>query len=321
MGPIPPIQLGTDSSDSARVGGVERPPHRHSVDPAPVGDVDRAVPHEVVRKVCGGYAPEPADPREQPLPIRPGRCGVSLERPTTPGIPSRIVEAQAPSPREHAGRPELPLLRGQDRICRDPVAEGRLGIPARERTRSHCVGDSGDGRAESVASEQDRHVPRRMTPTQPKSSPARRTRQSAGPLFRMRESYGRDLDPAGERFAVVIIQSAEQSVAPAEGRARMNADPCSRRAHAQPVAEAGSKCRPEFQLLRVSRRCAGEVAEGAPAATAAVALPSREPAPAVYRFERPAVGAAEAVGEASRAQSGNDRFQRRLRRMRSGIDG
>ncbi len=131
---------------------------------------------------------------------------------------------------------------------------------------------------------------------------AGRAATSSSPLLRVGESERAQLDPAGELLAWPALQQcAEQGVAPAKGSRRVDAHAPGCAPHAQALRQALSVIAPEQQLLAVGGRRSCQVAEGALAAEAEVALTSAEAAPAVHALTA-AARAMEAEGEACRAE-------------------
>src|SRR5690606_31318633 len=96
-------------------------------------------------------------------------------------------------------------------------------------------------------------------------------------------------------------QWSDHGVAPAEGGRRVDAHAPGCAPHAQPLRQALTVVVPEQQLLAVGGGCSCQVAEGAPAAEAEVALTSAEAAPAVHALMA-AAWAAKAEGVACRAE-------------------
>lgn len=136
--------------------------------------------------------------------------------------------------------------------------------------------------------------------------PTGRPVQVAAPLFGEREWRFEDVDIALERGTRGGREAREHPMSPAESGVLVDAEPSGCRAERPRREHFAAERRQEIDPLQVGQRRAGEVAEGAPAADASVALTVAEPAPALD-VASAAVHAVDPVAESKRPHSFDDR--------------
>ena len=102
-----------------------------------------------------------------------------------------------------------------------------------------------------------------------------------GPLLRVREERLMNQDPLAERRLVGRRQGCQEPMAPPERRVLVDAKLGCRAADGQGLENAVAEARPSVDVLEVSERSAGEVAEGPSAGNAPISLPAAKRAPAM----------------------------------------
>jgi len=176
-----------------------------------------------------------------------------------------------------------------------------------EDPASTLDGDELPGRAGLGAQEDHVHHPPDPGVQNPAPALARFATLGAPALLGVgKGDDGQGHHPAHRRVRRGVVGAGE-TMAPAEGRVLVDAEPPGRPTDRQSLSHAVAEGRPEGQALGIGQGRAGEVAEGPMAAVAAVALPAAGAAPANGARALAAGARSGAFGrEARLAQSGQD---------------
>jgi len=257
------------------------------------------IPGQVGAKIPGGYAPEPAHPalpraKEPPggtdeLPGLPCLIRVSrLDPPET--APRRCVWPPPSSIPVPEGMPALEGHGGQ--LGKARSVDGDVGSRAQERLeRQAKIGYIGH---EPPGANHGELPGDRLRPTQqegidevglrasrqPTPTPTRSPVSGPGSLLREGKQGGHERDRTGAGLGRKAIVGGRQTVTPTKGRVFVHPQEAARGADREAGQHAAAEGDPARQVLGISERRAGQVAEGAPATTAAVALAGAEASPA-----------------------------------------